>query len=105
MFIASDVSLKLISELRLVMPALERADRNLADQIGRAGTSITLDVAEGSGRTAGDQRRMYEGRCKTRQQRFCRSQVARTAAIRGPRSPRAKMTRAAAEARPCSAGE
>ena len=60
MLIAYDVSLELISQLRGVMPAIKRADRNLADQIGRAATSITLNVAEGSGRTAGDQRRMYE---------------------------------------------
>ena len=60
MFVAYDVSLELISELRVVMPALKRTDRNLADQIGRAATSITLNIAEGSGRSAGDQRRMYE---------------------------------------------
>ncbi len=59
-FIAYDVSLELIGQLRGVMPAIKRCDRNLADQIGRAATSIALNIAEGSGRTAGDQRRMYE---------------------------------------------
>ena len=33
---------------------------NLADQIGRAATSITLNLGEGRQRTGGDQRRMYE---------------------------------------------
>ena len=60
MFIAYDVSLELILQLRTVMPAVRRADRNLADQIGRAATSVSLNLAEGRYRTAGDQRRMYE---------------------------------------------
>ena len=60
MFIAYDVSLELIGHLRGVMPAIKRADRNLADQIGRAATSVALNLAEGSQRTAGGQRHMYE---------------------------------------------
>ncbi len=60
MFVAYDVSLELIAELRVVMPANKRRDRNLADQIGRAATSVALNLAEGSCRTAGDRRRMYE---------------------------------------------
>ena len=60
MFIAHDVSLELIGQLRMVMPAIKRADRNLADQIGRAATSVSLNLAEGRMRSAGDQRRLYE---------------------------------------------
>ena len=60
MFITHEVSLELIRQLRVIMPAIKRADRNLADQIGRAATSITLNLGEGRHRTAGDQRRMYE---------------------------------------------
>jgi four helix bundle protein len=60
MFIAYDVSLLMISQLRVVMPAIKRADRNLADQIGRAATSVALNLAEGGARTAGDQRRLFE---------------------------------------------
>ena len=60
MFIAHEVSLKLIGQLRGLMPAIRRADRNLADQIGRAATSVALNLAEGRARTAGDQRRLYE---------------------------------------------
>ena len=44
----------------VIIPAIKRADRNLADQIGRAATSITLNLGEGRQRTGGDQRRMYE---------------------------------------------
>ena len=60
MFVAYDVSLELIAQLKIVMPAIKRADRNLADQIGRAATSVALNLGEGSCRTAGDRRRMYE---------------------------------------------
>ena len=60
MFIAYDVSLEVIQQLRIVMPAIKRADRNLADQIGRAATSVSLNLAEGNCRTGGDRRRMFE---------------------------------------------
>ena len=60
MFISYEVSLQLIGELRDVMPAIKRADRNLADQIGRAATSVSLNLAEGRARSGGDQRRFYE---------------------------------------------
>ena len=60
MFIAYDVSLDLIRQLRVVMPTIKRADRNLADQIGRAATSIALNLSEGRCRSGGDARRLYE---------------------------------------------
>ena len=60
MLIALDVSLKLIEELRPVMPGIKRANRDLADQITRAATSVALNLGEGYARTAGDQRRHYE---------------------------------------------
>ena len=60
MFIAYDVSLDLIRQLRVVMPTIKRADRNLADQIGRAATSVALNLSEGRCRSGGDQRRFYE---------------------------------------------
>jgi four helix bundle protein len=60
MFIAHDVSLELIAQLRIVMPAIRRADRNLADQIVRAATSVALNLGEGRERSGGDQRRFYQ---------------------------------------------
>ncbi len=60
MFVAYDVSLEVIRSLRVLMPSIKRADRNLADQIGRAATSVSLNLAEGRLRCGGDQRRMYE---------------------------------------------
>ena len=60
MFVAYDVSLELIGELRVIVPAIKRVDRNLADQISRAATSISLNLAEGRFRSGGDQRRFYE---------------------------------------------
>ena len=60
MFVAYDVSLELIAELRVIVPAIKRADRNLADQISRAATSVALNLSEGRYRSGGDQRRFYE---------------------------------------------
>ena len=60
MFVAYDVSLEVIGQLRGLMPAIKRADRNLADQIGRAATSVALNLSEGRHRTGGDQRKLWE---------------------------------------------
>jgi len=60
MFIAYEVSLELIRNLRAVVPAVKRFDRDLADQMRRAASSVSLNLAEGSRLTAGNQRRHYE---------------------------------------------
>jgi four helix bundle protein len=60
MFASYDVSLELIRQLRGVMPGIKRADRNLADQITRAATSVALNLQEGRARAGGDQRRFYQ---------------------------------------------
>ena len=54
------VSLQMIEELKTVVPAVARQDRDLADQLKRAATSVVLNVAEGRLRQGGDQRRCFQ---------------------------------------------
>ena len=60
MFIAHQVSLDLIRNLRDLVPAIKRFDRDLADQMHRAATSVSLNLSEGQRHTAGNQRQRYE---------------------------------------------
>ena len=60
MFIAYETSLDLIRQLRSIVPAIKKHDRDLADQLRRAATSVSLNLGEGRRREAGDQRRMFE---------------------------------------------
>ena len=60
MFIAYQVSIELVAELRNLVPAIKRHDRDLADQIHRAATSVALNLSEGQRLTAGNQRKHYE---------------------------------------------
>ena len=47
MLIAYTVGLDLVRALRPVVPVLKRHDRDLADQIHRAASSVVLNLAEG----------------------------------------------------------
>ena len=60
MFIAYNVSLELIRELRTLVPVIQRHDRDLAVQIRTAASSVTLNLAEGQRSGGGNQNRHYE---------------------------------------------
>ena len=60
MFITYQVSIELVAELRNLVPIIKRHDRDLADQIHRAATSVALNLAEGQRLAAGNQRKHYE---------------------------------------------
>lgn len=58
-FVALDVSLKLIEALAPVVPAIERRDRSLGDQIRRAASSVSLNLAEGERSAKGNKQKHY----------------------------------------------
>jgi four helix bundle protein len=60
MFVAYEVSLELIRELRTLVPKIQRFDREIATQIKNAAGSITLNLSEGQRSGGGNQRRHYE---------------------------------------------
>ena len=60
MFITYEVSLQLIRNLRAVVPEVKKFDKDLADQMRRAASSVSLNLAEGQRLTGGNQRRHYE---------------------------------------------
>ena len=53
------VVLKLIREMRPVLERIERRDRKLAGQMREAMQSVVLNLAEGSGQSAGHRRERY----------------------------------------------
>lgn len=59
MFIAYETSIKLIYSLRTLVPVVKRHDRDLADQIHRAATSVALNLGEGSRFNDGNARRHF----------------------------------------------
>ena len=59
-FATYDVSLELVRVLAPIVPAIKKHDRDLADQMKRAATSVVLNVNEGRRRGGGDQRRSFE---------------------------------------------
>ena len=59
MFIAYEVSLEAIKSLRGVVPRIEVHDRDLADQIRRAASSVVLNLAEGQRLTKGNKPKHY----------------------------------------------
>ena len=59
MFIAYEVSLDVIRSLRTIVPQIERHDRDLADQLRRAASSVSLNLREGQRLTKGNKPKHY----------------------------------------------
>ena len=59
MVIAYEVSLEVIGSLRRVVPQIEAHDRDLADQIRRAASSVALNLMEGQRLTKGNKPKHY----------------------------------------------
>jgi four helix bundle protein len=59
MLVAYTVALELIRSLRTIVAQLKTFDADIADQVVRAATSISLNIAEGSRRGGKDRKRFY----------------------------------------------
>ena len=59
MLLAQSITSDLIRSLRPVVAALRLHSPDLADQLVRAATSVALNLAEGTRRTARDQKRVF----------------------------------------------
>ena len=60
MFVAYEISIELNRAVRPIVEQIQRYDGDLADQLKRAASSITLNLSEGSRSTGGNQRQRYE---------------------------------------------
>ena len=60
MFVAYEVAVEVVRKLRPIVEQLKQHDRNLADQIRRAATSVVANLSEGQRREAGNKKRAYE---------------------------------------------
>ena len=58
-FHAYETALGLVTNLRPIHDALRRQDRDLADQLRRAASSVVLNLAEGAGRRGQDRMHFY----------------------------------------------
>ncbi len=58
-FIVLNLSLEMIAAVRPLVRKIGRQDRSLADQLMRAASSVALNVAEGGGSHAGNQKARF----------------------------------------------
>ena len=58
-FVSYDVSVQLIRELRPLMPRIKQQDADLAKQIRKAASSITLNLGEGRKRVGEDRMHFF----------------------------------------------
>lgn len=58
-FQAYEVALEMVARLRTAVEALARRDKNLADQVRRASSSVVLNIAEGARRSGKDRLHFY----------------------------------------------
>jgi four helix bundle protein len=59
-FVAYEVALEIVVELRRIVEVVSQHDSNLADQMKRAGTSVVLNLSEGARRQKGNKHRAFE---------------------------------------------
>jgi len=59
MFVTYEVSIEVIKSLRPIVAAIQIHDGDLADQLKRAGSSISLNLAEGMGSAKGNKQKHY----------------------------------------------
>ena len=59
-FVSYVVSVELVRDLKPLIPIIKKYDRDLADQLQRAASSVVLNLSEGQRLMGGNQRRHYE---------------------------------------------
>jgi four helix bundle protein len=59
MFISYEVAVQVVTAVRPLMPIIEASDRDLADQLRRAATSVVLNLAEGQRSAKGNKMKHY----------------------------------------------
>jgi four helix bundle protein len=59
-FVAYEVAMEVVREMRSIVEVVGKHDSNLADQMKRAATSVVLNLSEGMRRQRGNQQRAYE---------------------------------------------
>src|SRR5258706_8842177 len=59
-FVACEVAVQLVGELRPIVGVVSQHDSNLADQMRRAATSVVLNLGEGARRERGNKQRAFE---------------------------------------------